>query len=218
MSQRSESEPKELEPSTALNVVLLPDEAVSTHAIELSRRTAEIVPVEFTLNTSNFKPHITLYQGYYPDRNLGKLKDELARFSKSQEPVRVSLQGSEVVIGTFIFWSAAKAPEIRGLHEGILEIGNVLRDGQIPPNVQALTDLSEEDLAMIAQTGGILNRHRHNPHITITRVQNPDDAQHALSIVQSAPPMEFQARSITLAHLGPHGTISEIVEEFPFGK
>ncbi|HVZ59063.1 MAG TPA: 2'-5' RNA ligase family protein, partial [Patescibacteria group bacterium] len=65
------------------------------------------------------------------------------------------------------------------------------------------------------RTGGILNgREFFHPHVTITRVKDAVDAERAREVVDAAPPYRFGVDRLYLAHLGPNGTVSDIVEEF----
>lgn len=210
-------ETREQEPATALNIVLLPDQQTTEQAIELSQRIATLYGVEFVLDTQQFRPHITLYQGYYPNRNLPKLRSSIADLAKQLGPTEVSLYGSQLVLDTFLFWNCQKTPALQAMHQESFAAANPLREGFIAPNVAALTDLTEEERELIQRTGGILNGVRFLPHITITRLKNPAEGQKAMEIVQKTPPISFPVKGLYIAHLGPHGTISEIVDEFKVG-
>jgi 2'-5' RNA ligase len=210
---------EELEPVTGLNIVILPDEETSRRAMEISSAIANAVPVEFELDNINFRPHVTLYQGSYAEGNLAQLKESLSVIAETTQPLEISLDGAQAVLGTFVFWNAKNAEEtgLQDLHEKTLGASNHLRQ-PISLEQVSFPGITDEHRQRIARDGGHLYKDRFIPHITITRLKDPKDATEAINIVNEAGSMKFSGKDICLAKLGPHGTISDIVERFPMRK
>lgn len=211
MKERGENEPK-----TALNIVLLPDRTVFNKALTFSYRVTRRCPSEFVLDSERYKPHITLYQGYYPDRNLAGLYDALKDIGRKNQQFEVQMGDFELSHGTFLFWNCVKTLELKALHESILEKANPLREGNIPPiTAQLLPRLPDNEKAMVQATGSILNKELFHPHITITRLKNASESPLALRMLGREEKALFVPDKLAVAHLGPHGTISEIIQEIP---
>ncbi len=202
------------EPKSALNIVLLPDKIVHGEAVLCSTRLSRNFETEFTLDSRLFLPHITLYQGYFPDRNIDVLFEELRKFPVWGEDAEIVMKNFQVSHGTFVFWEAVKSPFITGLHEMIVGSANRLREGNIPFNIQEMMgNLPEEEREMVKKTGGILNLDLFNPHITLTRLKSAKDGKNALDYLRGSQPSKFSPQALYVGKLGDHGTVSEIVEE-----
>lgn len=207
-------ESKETEPMSSLNIVLLPDKIVHGKAVLSSTRLSRNFDTEFALDSRLFRPHITLYQGYFPDRNIKELFESLRKFPAWGEDAKVVMNDFQISHGTFIFWNAVKSPFLKELHEMIVESANLLREGNIAPNTQAMMDsLPENEVEMVKKTGSILNLELFNPHITLTRLKNAADASRAMDYLGASDFAKFKPEAICVGKLGDHGTVSEIVEE-----
>lgn len=206
---------KEIEPSKALNIVLLPDEKTQEKAIELSHKISEEVDTEFILNETTYRPHITIYQGSYPPDNIDLLLEELQRLSAEKSPFPIKMEGFQVSYETFVFWNTVKTEALQEFHEQILALANPIRKGQIPDSVmKMLPNLPPEEQDMIRNTGSILNKHLFLPHITLSRIKKPDDKDRVLKLLSESPPTVFNPEKLTIATLGDHGTISDSIAEF----
>ncbi len=208
-----------LEQATALNIVLLPDEQTSNLTRVLSRQLATRFNTEFRLDEEHL-PHITVYQGYYPDRNLPQLKNGLLAFAAQQRFIEVSMRGFQIWGNTIVFWNCDRTPHLQTLHDGTLVIANPLREGLVPPNAAILTGLSNEDKDNLAKTGGVLNGPKYHPHVTISKLKDPNHGLNALGVIEGMSPqtMSFTADRLYLSTLSDHGTVSAIIEEFKFGE
>lgn len=201
---------------TALNIVLLPDKTVFNKALSFSNKITQKLDCEFELNGNQFRPHITLYQGYYPDRNVQALFDALENISKQNQQIEVQMGNFDLSHGTFVFWSCVKTSALQKLHDKIIEKINPLREGNIAPNtLEMLPGLPDNEKAMVKATGSILNKELFYPHITLTRLKNASDGPSALRLIGQEDKVSFVPSMLAVAHLGPQGTISKIVTEIP---
>lgn len=198
-----------------LNIVLLPDEKTSKLAINLSEKLTSQIPSYFTLNTTNFKPHITLYQGSFPEKNIPRVLETVEQITKELNPVNISTQGFFISPGGYVWWNTEKG-ELQGLHEKMLNATNHLREGLIPePSLEQLPNLAGREKENVLETGAIYNRDLYSPHITITRLKKLEDKEKSLRILEgNKTQISFMTHIIGVANLGAHGTISEIIKEF----
>lgn len=204
------------EAMTALNVVLLPDRKVFNKALTYSYNITRRFSHEFVLDSEKFRPHITLYQGYYPNRNIEKLISGLEKMENPDEEVNAEMNEFHLSHETFVFWNCIKTPELQNLHERILTIANPFREGNIPPITQELyPSLSDKEKRMVDVTGSILNKELFRPHITLTRLKHIEDGADVLKSIGKGEKMSFLPYSIAVTRLGAHGTISDIVTEIP---
>lgn len=206
----------EQEAMTGLNIVLLPDRKVFNKALTYSYNITRRFSHEFVLDSERFRPHITLYQGHYPNRNIEKLISSLEEMKNPSKEVVVEMNDFQLSHDTFIFWNSKKTPELQNLHERILTIANPFREDNIPPITKELyPTLSDIEKRMVDTTGSILNKELFHPHITLTRLKHKEDGGDVLKSIGKGEEMSFVPYSIAVAHLGAHGTISDIVNEIP---
>ncbi len=199
----------------ALNIVILPSVDVKKEAIKQSENLTKKFASEFTLNTKNFRPHITIYQGYFPYKNLDSLKKTLLKFSKESKKFSVFMSDFWISPGRFVWWNAKKSKEIMEFHRQILKLANPLREGLIaPPALEQLEELGEKERRNVLKTGAIYHGELYVPHVTLTRLKNEKDRNGAMKTLGETETIDFQVTKLIVANLGEHGTISNIIEEF----
>lgn len=176
---------------TKRNIVVLPGLLVSRQAIELSRQISKQYKTTFVLDGKKFYPHITLYQAGYPQNVLASLEQKLTRIVKSVSPFYIRSANFSTFRG-FLFLNIHKNKEIVLLQESIFSALGPLSNSMSPLAGDAFV-----------------------PHITITRLQNPDDSKSALPLLGKIE-ISHEAHSLCLANIGPDGTVNEIFKEFPF--
>ncbi len=204
----------EVDKSVSLNIAILPDEAIRQRAIRFSQQISAAVPVGFILNETNLFPHITIYQAHFPVRNIPLLKEKLREITLKTQPFEIRLEKLSISYETFIFWSCIKTPHLQQLHNQTVAIANPLREGLVLPHLARVPAISPEDEKDKKKYGSLLIGPRFTPHLTLTRVTNPADAQKALDIIQN-PLASFRPTAIVLAYLGDHGTVNGIISTYP---
>ena len=209
-------EQKEIEPVTPLNIVLLPDEETSKAAIELSTSIVGVVETYFKLDTKNKRTHLTLYQSPFPDRNIPVLLDTLKAISERTDQLEISLQKLTVEFGTFVFWTANTTPELANLHKTVVTQTNSLREGHIPAHL-ASVPLEPADAEDVQNYGLPMVLGRYWPHLTLTRIKNPEEAEKVSHAVGEEKLATFKVKSISICKLGDNGTISDTLAGFPLG-
>jgi len=197
--------------SIALNIIYLPDEKTRNKAIELSQKLAARLPREYILNPKNPLPHITIYQGLFPIRNQEKVKEAVRQIASQSKPFEITMNEFTVdVVRGFVWWNCLKTSRLAEIHKETLKEANPLREGLIPEVIKAY-QASIEEKNEIKKYGSIINP----PHITISRLKNPDDGEKVLKILGEGEHSVFRVNRIALGRMGDHGTVTEIIESFP---
>ncbi len=201
--------------TVSLNIATLPDKKVQEKAIQLSTKIAKQFPTEFILNTTNFLPHITVYQAHFPVKNIDKIKSTLREALGKLRPVKISLDDFSVSHKTFLFWNCRRTEELTTTQRQIIEKLNPLREGLVLPHLANVEGISEEDALDISNYGSLLIGPRYKPHITITRLRKAIDGEQALQVLKSENTKDsFTSNSLVLAYLGNHGTVNGVIRSF----
>jgi 2'-5' RNA ligase len=196
----------------SLNIAILPDAYRKEKAIGLSRRVTSEVPSYFTLDGENLHPHFTVYQAHYPLKNLEKLKEAVHEIAGRLRGLEMTMDSFRISHETFVFWACEKTDELVRAQTETIRIVNALREELIMPQLKDRGNLSEGDKEDIQNYGSLLIGPRYDPHITITRIRNPEDGNRVLGVLGEANRETFKPDSLVLAHLGEHGTLTKIVE------
>ena len=202
-----------MENAVDLNIVLLPDEKTKRQVIEWSKSIAEQFDTYFVLDGQTLLPHITLYQARYPIKNQPKIEEKIKIVAESSTPFTVSMTGFSGHWG-FLFADVEVSNELRGLHDRIVDELNPLREGEIASTVKGLTGLTKEQEEAVEKFGYIYAKDTFTvPHITITRLKNPDQIEQAIKSITPAL-FSFETRVIALAQTGEHGTCPQPMRTF----
>jgi 2'-5' RNA ligase len=199
------------------NIVILPPPEIAEQAMTWSREVASEYKTDFVLDGKQFYPHITIYQAAYPDRNLPYVEKQLTELVKYVKPFRVKSTTFSTMVG-FIFLNFTKSEELISLHKQIVEICNPLREGEgIPAELKNLTDPNVPEFIKhsIRTYGSALAMEAYMPHITISRLQNRQDADRALEVLGKTE-VTFDVHGISLGNIGIDGSVNEIFKETPF--
>ncbi|MFI6921863.1 cytochrome c oxidase assembly protein [Nonomuraea spiralis] len=201
------------------DVVLLPPHDVNARAVHLSRQCADAAPAEFVLREDGLYPHISLYMANFTP---AQLKEAVALLHDlSRRTPGMLLEGDSFAANEHgmveLFYRKTDAiiqlqeeivAALNPLREGLRHrdpVGRVLAEHRLtaPPVARANLDLYGYD-----EIGDLFR-----PHITLTRLQRPDDR---LDQAILSAPSSFTAAYSTLALcvMGEHGTCTDIVETF----
>jgi 2'-5' RNA ligase len=202
---------------TTRNIIILPTPDVAGQAIVWSRKIASEYKTNFVLDGKQFYPHITVYQAAYPDKNFPQVETQLKKLVKNIKPFTVKTGDFSTLVG-FIFLNFDKSEELVSLHKQIVGICNPIREGEnIPAEVKNLTDphVPEFIKHSIRTYGSALAMDAYMPHITLSRLQNPSEADKVLVKLRHTK-ISFDVQSVRLGNIGLDGTVNEVFKEFPF--
>lgn len=196
-----------------LNVVLLPPKEIRDAAIDMSRKLSESFATEFTLGQNRI-PHITVYQARYPEKNLESIEYNLNVIAKKTSPFELPLSKFSTFKG-YVFWDSDFTNEFSFLNKSVVYQLNPLRDGLVLEHLRNFSGSMGERFD-IQNYGSLIVGRSLSPHVTISKTVREADALRAFQELRPRI-VRFNVTSIFLARLGPFGTVTEILREYPFG-
>jgi len=190
----------------AVDVVLLPDEAMTDRVVEINAELVKKFGSKIVLNKENCLPHISLAMGCVEERDIVSVEKVLGEITK-EAPV-----GNLKVVGirtsgnskgeTVSVLEVEKASQLQSLHEKVME--------KLTPYLSS--DVTEDmiygDEEVAASTLLWIENYRQKasfenffPHITVGYGQ----------IENQALPVTFTASELALCHLGNHCTCRKVL-------
>ena len=198
----------------AVDVVLLPDEAMTNRAVEAN---TELVrkygmdstgspQAEIVLDKSNCLPHISLAMGCIEDSDIsaaGKVLEEIAEQNPAGELKVVGVQVTEDTKGekTSAF-KVEKTQQLQSIHERVSQKLAKYFSFDVTRNmIYGSEKVAETTLLWIENYREKSSFERFSPHITIGYGQAEEFAG----------PIEFRASQLALCHLGNHCTCRKVL-------
>lgn len=194
----------------AVDVVLLPDDAMTQRAIEINRRLITNGPQGIVLSQNDHLPHISLAMGSIEEVDVPTIRprlENLARRATTRELRIVGIVSSTNSRGeTTSLLEVERTEELQTLHERVMqEMGPFFRydvtEAMIHDDV--VTPSTLEWIRTYPQKSSYEN---FRPHITLGYGQVPP----GLSF-----PIPFTAVRLALCHLGNHSTCRRILAATP---
>jgi 2'-5' RNA ligase len=195
-----------------VDVVLLPEEAMTSHAIEINRQLVTNGRPEIVLNTEDCLPHISLAMGCIDDVEVTAIQKRLGSLAQRTSVRELCVVGVIASINsrgeTTSLLDVDRTEELQALHEQVMQ--------EIMPFFRY--EVTEDMLYDDEVTGSTLDwirtypqkaayEHFH-PHITIGYGQAPA----SLSF-----PIPFRIARLALCHLGNHCTCRKVIGEWNIG-
>ncbi len=198
----------------AVDVVLLPDEAMTNRAIEAN---TELVrkygmdstgspQAEIVLDKSNCLPHISLAMGCIEDSDIsaaGKVLEEIAEQNPAGELKVVGVQVTENAKGEKVsVFKVERTQQLRSIHERVSQKLAKYFSFDVTRNmIYGNEKVAETTLLWIKNYREKSSFERCSPHITIGYSQAKE----------LAGPIEFRASQLALCHLGNHCTCRKVL-------
>jgi len=203
----------------AVDVVLLPDEAMTNRAIEVNAKLVEKwldfarhgEPVEpfgkkIVLDKENCLPHISLAMGCIDERDLVAVEKVLMAIAERyamDELKIIGIQTSTDSRGeTVSLFEVEKTKELQALHENVMEKVKPFFSSAVTSDMicgdEEVADTTLEWIKNYRENAGFA---RFFPHITIGYGQ----------IEEQQFPIRFSALKLALCHLGNHCTCRKIL-------
>lgn len=190
----------------AVDVVLLPDEAMTARAIEINAELVKRFGTNIVLNKENCLPHISLAMGCVEEKNItaiGKVLEKIAKETSLPDLKVVGVQTSGNSKGEAVsVFEVEKTSRLQLLHEKVMDklapylSGNVTED-----MIYGGQEVAETTLLWIKNYRGKVSFENFFPHITIGYGQ----------IENLSLPVSFAASELALCHLGNHCTCKKIL-------
>ena len=200
-----------MESSINLGIAVLAEGQVAKEAVRLGRLIAD--SVETVMGGGHPSPYITLVQGKFPRRNLGRIRDAFRHGVSSQLNFLLS---SELCLhpNGDVFWVAIKSPALQGQHEVFSRCFCPLAEGMLLEESQVLDsnpNLSPGNRRILSKYGMLLAGPNFFPHIILARVKRPE---YWREVVQSlkATDMSFRTSKFILGKINQYGQMVETID------
>jgi 2'-5' RNA ligase len=195
----------------AVDIVLLPDGAMTDRAIEANQELVKTYGEKIVLNRENCLPHISLAMGCVDERDFDALEKVLRAIAKENflPQLRVTgIQSSSNWVGeTVSVFEVEKVRELQLLHEEIMErLAGFLSPDVDKEMLYDPADVSESTLLWIKNYREESSFGNFFPHITIGYGEMDDVSF----------PIQFEISSLAMCHLGNHCTCREILLSIEF--
>jgi mannose-6-phosphate isomerase-like protein (cupin superfamily)/2'-5' RNA ligase len=197
----------------AVDVVLLPDEAMTNRAIEINWRLVTNGRSEIVLSREDRLPHISLAMGCIDEADVKALRkrlEDLARKTTVRQLNVVGVLSSTNSRGeTTSLLEVERTPELQALHEEVMQ--EVTPFFRCEPTEAMIYDevAAPSTLDWIRTYPQKSSYENFTPHITLGYGQVPP----GLSF-----PIPFAATRLALCHLGNHCTCRRVLAEWNIGR
>jgi len=190
----------------AVDVVLLPDEAMTDRAIEANTEMVRKYGTEIVLDKSSCLPHISLAMGCIEDSDIGaagKVLEGIAEQNPVGELKVVSVQVTENAKGEKVsVFKVERTQQLRSIHERVSQKLAKYFSFDVTRNmIYGSEKVAETTLLWIKNYREKSSFEMFSPHITIGCGQ----------VETLAGPIEFRASQLALCHLGNHCTCRKVL-------
>jgi len=203
-----------IEEATSLNIAILPDNRVTGLAISASQIVSVGYPTEFVLDQETFIPHTTVFQAHFPKQNIPIVLERVASIAEHQAPFNLTLAERSISLDTFLWWNFLRSRVLQNLHDKVVKATNPLRQSLVLPHLVRVTGMTEEDRHDMTEFGSLKIGPRFSPHITITKLSDPKDANDALLRSGLYRKESFGVAKIIVGQLGSNGTVNGVIRAF----
>lgn len=205
-----------------LNIAIIPPQKVANAAIELSQELSKMGKVSFILDGRNFHPHVTCYSPEFPAKNLDKITARLEALSKEYRAFENQLEGLKQT------WEDPGGVEVKlqrskhidELHRKIIKELNPLREGRLREKyrhsdypLKFPEERRELMTRMMIKVGYPRVLDAYNPHISITRFENPKITEKSIEKAEWKI-NTMRVEKIGIFTMGDHGTCKKLLNEF----
>ncbi len=186
----------------AVDVVLLPDEAMADRAIELNAKLGK----EIVLHKENCLPHISLAMGCIDERDIEAIEKVLTAIAERCAIGKLKIIGIHTSTNsrgeTVSAFEVEKTKELQSLHEKVMEKVRLYFGSLVTADmIYGDEEVAETTLEWIKSYREKAGFAKFFPHITI----GYGEAQ------EQEFPIEFSVSKLALCHLGNHCTCRKIL-------
>lgn len=203
--------------STELGIILIPSSTISADSYRMNQKFNKNLK---TVNIENI-PHISLFQGRFPDKNKTLLEESVTDIARRTLPFKIEMEENLKDTKENIFWMVKPNPQIVALHKQILAALPRYTDGLLMQQVIDIpsNSLTSEQTLKIKKYGIFWVDENFFPHITIFYNSNDNTAVSTLltHIKPAKVASQFVVSKIAIARLGYAGNVVEILREFDLG-
>jgi len=190
----------------AVDVVLLPEEAMANRTIEANRELVKRFGEKIVLDKEKCLPHISLAMGCIADEDIDAIGDVLKKIAKASalgELFVVGIEVSENSLGEKVsVFEVERTEQLQRLHNEIMEKLSPYFSYDVSGEmIYGGGEVAETTLMWIKNYPEKSSFAKYSPHITIGYGESGGMAF----------PIEFAASRLALCHLGNHCTCREVL-------
>jgi 2'-5' RNA ligase len=212
----------------AVDVVLLPDEAMTSRAIEINRQLISSNRPEIVLNRKDCLPHISLAMGCIEEADMAAIRKRLESAARKTCVRQLRVVGAIAFVNsrgeTTSLLDVDRTAELQALHEQVMqEMMPFFRYEVSEDMIYDDPDAQPGRAAALRAGGGVVAgttldwirtypqkaAYEHfRPHVTVGYGQVPTEMSF---------PISFRATRLALCHLGNHCTCRRVLGEWNVG-
>jgi len=194
----------------AVDVVLLPDEAMTRRAIALNRQLLTSGRPEIVLNPHDCLPHISLAMGCIDTTDVTAIGERLGRLARRTQIKKLNIVGVVAFTNargeTTSLLDVEKAEELQALHEQVMEETKAFFHYDVTEAMIHDDVVAPSTLDWIRSYPEKAGYERFRPHITLGYGAAPADL---------AFPLPFAVTRLAVCHLGNHCTCRTVLAAVP---
>jgi 2'-5' RNA ligase len=190
----------------AVDVVLLPDQAMTRWTIQINRELVRQYGSEIVLSEKTCLPHISLAMGCPDERDIDSIRKLLQRLT-NETPVR-RLNATGILVSTnsrgeyTSLLEIERTDELQALHEAVMREVEPFFSHDVTPTMIADDTVAESTLEWIRDYPQKAAFARFSPHVTLGHGKAQTDALF---------PIPLTASQLALCHVGNHGTCRKVL-------
>jgi len=190
----------------AVDVVLLPDQAMTRWTIQINRELVRQYGSEIVLSEKTCLPHVSLAMGCTEERDTDSIRELLQRLAK-ETPVK-QLNATGILISTnsrgehTSLLEIERTSDLQALHEALMREVEPFFSHDVTPTMIAADTAAESTLEWIRDYPQKVAFERFSPHVTLGHGQAKTDAPF---------PIPFTVSQLALCHVGNHGTCRKVL-------
>ena len=190
----------------AVDVVLLPDEAMTERVIEANKALVEEFSSEIVLDRKSCLPHISLAMGVIEEPDVGKIEEILGTVAEELPIGELQVVGIHTSVNsrgeTVSVFEVKKTRELQRLHEQVtMKMMRYFGYDVSKHMIRSEEKVAETTLAWIANYPDKASFENFFPHITIGYGEAKETGF----------PIAFGASRLALCHLGNHCTCRKVL-------
>jgi len=190
----------------AVDVVLLPDGAMTDRVTELNAKFVKAFGREIVLHKENCLPHISLAMGCIDEKDVGAIKKVLTAIAERYTIGKLKILGIHTSTNsrdeTVSVFEIERIRELQSLHEKVMEKVQPYFSSDVTADmICGDEDVAETTLEWIRDYREKAGFAKFFPHITIGYGE----------VEEQEFPIEFSVSKLALCHLGNHCTCRKIL-------
>ena len=197
-----------------IGVVFELDKKTREQSIKLSQNIGRKLGAVNLLGSENI-PHITLFQGRFPSRNIEKIYQYIESLQNTYSPIDIFLTTDLLVRQNLnVFWMVTKSPQMMLLHFEIAKRLFPLTENLLMEQFALLLNsptitISEKE--RLKSYGMLLSGDDFLPHVTLCKLNNSKNKSKL--DMMDIPQSSFQSNCITIGELGFYGNLLKVLHK-----